>query len=80
MADAAQKVENVARAVGQRGPCEQKNEIRPQNGRFGRFADTEEFQAMRGSLAVVLDEMSLVEDDARPGYGMQPFGCAGCRN
>ena len=29
---------------------------------------------MRGSLAIVFDEMGLVQDDARPVYALEPLG------
>ena len=76
MPDAAEEVEKVARAVGHRRSGEQVDLWRADHRRTGIVGHAQQLQDVRGALGVVLDEVSLVEDHARPANRMKP-GCMG---
>ena len=74
MTDAAQEVEEVARAVGHRRARQQVDLRGPDHRGAGLVGDAEQLQDVRGALGVVLDEVRLVEDHAGPGHAVQPRG------
>ena len=74
MPDAAQEIEQVPWAIGDRRAGEEINLWRTDQGcpRIVRYA--QQFEAVRGSLAVILDEVRLIEDDPGPWDTMKTLG------
>src|SRR5262249_41548861 len=77
MSDAAQEIEKVSWAIGDRRASEEIDLSRTDQGcaRIVRYA--QQFEAVQRSLAVVLDEVGLVEDDAGPRGAVKTLGIPG---
>ncbi len=74
MPHAAQQVEEVPWPVRHRCPRQQEHIFRTDQRRLGLVRHAHELEAVRGALARILDEVSLVQDHARPVHLVQAFG------